>query len=89
MNGEYMEISLRWSPPQPALATKTRASPLPGGVLYFSNPSRSDRIRNSFAQCGHTQEKMDWLFEQLREPRVLNLNASQLSLAVSLAVKSM
>lgn len=66
-----------------------RATPLPDRLLHFSNPSREDRVRDSFAQCGHTMEKMDWLFEQIREPKVVNLNASRLSLAVSLAIKSM
>lgn len=66
-----------------------RATPLPARLLHFSNPSRMDRVRDSFTQCGHTMEKMDWLFEQIREPKVVNLNASRLSLAVSLAIKSM
>lgn len=66
-----------------------RVTPLPARLLAFSNPCRMDRVRDSFAQCGHTESKMDWLFEQLREPKVVNLNASRLSLAVSLAIKSM
>lgn len=66
-----------------------RATPLPARVLHFSNPSPEDRVRDSFAQCGHNMAKMDWLFEQIREPKVVNLNASSLSLAVSLAIKSM
>jgi 23S rRNA G2069 N7-methylase RlmK/C1962 C5-methylase RlmI len=138
VNGEKMGISLRWSPPQPSeaeLAAIARASSRPVEVLYFSNPSKSDRIRASFAQCGRTETNMAWLREQLRDknlfypdldlarakaesyrryytintalsqeqvdqyidylfyqfsaPRERNLNASRLSLAVSLAVKSM
>lgn len=42
-----------------------------------------------YAQCGHTESQLDWVFEQLREPKVVNLNASRLSLAVSLAIRSM
>lgn len=71
------------------LVVNSRASPRPERVVYFSNPGKSDRLHNWFAQCGHTESKMDWLFEQLREPKVVNLNASRLSLAVSLAIKSM
>jgi hypothetical protein len=117
------------------LVVKTRVSPLPERWLYFSNPSRMDHVRDSFAQCGHNEAKMDWLVNQLRDenlfypdpelarakaeshrryytvstaftpeqvdrhidhlfyqfsaPRPRNLNASRLSLAVSLAIKSM
>lgn len=112
-----------------------RATPLPARLLAFSNPSRMDRVRDSFAQCGHTESQLDWVFEQLRDEtmfypdpelarakaeshrryytvstaftpeqvdrhidhlfyqfsaaRPRNLNASRLSLAVSLAIKSM
>lgn len=68
---------------------ESRTEQLPGRVIHFSNPGKSDRLHNWFAQCGHTESKMDWLFEQLREPKVVNLNASRLSLAVSLAIRSM
>lgn len=112
-----------------------RATPLRERVLHFSNPSRMDRVRDSFAQCGHSDAKVDWLVSQLRDENLFypdlelarakaeshrryytvstvftpeqvdrhinhlfyqfsaarprNLNASRLSLAVSLAIKSM
>jgi len=49
----------------------------------------SSALLHYFAQCGHTQEKMDWLMEQIRDPQPVNLNPALLSLAVADAIKSM
>ena len=43
---------------------------------------------SNFAQCGHTNEKLDWLMEQIRDPQPVNLNPALLSLAVAAAIKS-
>lgn len=59
--------------------------------LYWDEPKANwhRTIVGRFAQCGYTTEKMAFMLQQVLEPKIVNLNASYLSLAVSLAIKSM
>lgn len=78
-------------PPKVALVSNPSIGSIGLSRLYMDLP-KSDwdrKISSRFAQCGHTMEKMDLLFQQLLELKIVNLNASYLSLAVSLAIKSM